>query len=135
MIVIPLEKLTQDGFKQPANLATETTGTRRGSIEVVRVTHARLYYDDFAGSNYLQGTFTSGDTSTVQFDNSNISFYRFKLFKSYDGTTYTEVPTYGGDDGNDETVSGGLLDPAGFADDSIIKKTTINNILEIRTYP
>ena len=116
MIVIPLDKLTSDGFKQPANLQEET------------VTHARLYYDDFAGSNYIQGVFATDDSSTIQFDNASVSFQRFKLFKSSNGTTYTEVVSYGANDGNDEPVSGELLDPADFADYDILIKNTISTI-------
>lgn len=95
MIVINLEKLNPDGFKQ----------------EATDITHGRLYYDDFAGNNYIQGSFVTGLTATMQFDPTGVGFSLFKLYTSTDGTNYTERKSYGGDNGVTAIDSGMILDP------------------------
>ena len=95
MKVINLDKYNEDGFKQKAT----------------DITHGRLYYDDFAGNNYVQGTFKSGSTSTMQFDLTGVGFTLYKLFTSTDGTNYTERDSFGADYGDTVIDSSMILDP------------------------
>lgn len=120
MIVVNLEKYSDDGFKQSANSLIAA------GPDVV--THARLYYDSFAGVDFIQGAFVNGNNSTVEFDPAGVTFTKFKLFTSTDGTNYTERKTYGGTDGRDELNESFAIDPADFADNQIIVKTTISTI-------
>jgi len=121
MIVVNLEKYAEENYyKQPANSP--------GAASPDNITHARLYYDTFAGSDYLQGSFVSDNNSTVQFDNSAISDSVFKLFVSTDGTTYTELKTYGGTDGRDEFSSATVLDPADYEDYDVPTKVTVGDV-------
>lgn len=102
MIVVELEKYSEENYyKQPANSP--------GADSPDNITHARLYYDDFAGSNYIQGDFIEDSNSTVEFDNEGISFVLFKLFVSTDGVTYTERKSFGGSEGKDCITSQQLL--------------------------
>ena len=119
MIVVNLEKYAEENYyKQPANSP--------GAASPDNITHARLYYDTFAGSDYLQGSFVSNNNSTVQFDNSAISDSVFKLFVSTDGTTYTELKTYGGTEGRDEFSSAMVIDGATYDDYDI--PTALNDV-------
>ena len=121
MIVVNLEKYAEENYyKQPANSP--------GAASPDNITHARLYYDDFAGSNYLQGSFVSNNNSTVQFDNSAISDSVFKLFTSTDGVTYTERKSYGGSAGADEFSSAMVLDPADYEDYDVPTKITVSGV-------
>lgn len=123
MIVVNLEKYNDDGFKQSANSLTASSPDN--------VTHARLYYDSFAGSDYIQGTFVSGNNSTVEFDASEITFTQFKLFTSTDGVTYTERKTFGGSDGLDIFNNSMALDPADADDNQIPVKDTIDTVEQV----
>ena len=119
MIVVNLEKYAEENYyKQPANSPTAASPDN--------ITHARLYYNTFAGSDYLQGSFVSNNNSTVQFDNSAISDSVFKLFVSTDGTTYAELKTYGGTDGRDEFSSAMVIDGATYDDYDI--PTAVNDV-------
>ena len=120
MIVIPLEKYSDDGFKQQANSPTASVPDN--------ITYSRLYYDDFAGSNYVQGVFVPGENSTVEFDNTGIAFVLWKLFVSTDGVTYTERKSYGGTEGKEEPLAGGVIDPATYDDYDIMVKKTILSV-------
>lgn len=121
MIVVNLEKYAEENYyKQPANSP--------GAASPDNVTHARLYYDDFAGVNFLQGSFVSDNNSTVEFDNSGISDTVFKLFVSTDGTTYTERKSYGGTSGADAFSSAMVLNPADYDDYDIPVKNTVSTV-------
>jgi hypothetical protein len=121
MIVVNLEKYAEENYyKQPANSP--------GASSPDNITHARLYYDTFAGSDYLQGTFVAGNNSSVEFDNSGISDTIFKLFTSTDGVTYTERKSYGGTSGADEFSSAMVLDPADYDDYDIPTKVTVSTV-------
>jgi len=120
MIIVNLDKYSSDGFKQSANSLTATSPDN--------ITHARLYYDSFTGSDYIQGAFVVGKNSTLEFDNSGVSFTKYKLFESTDGVTYTENKTYGGTEGRDEFNSSLALDPADYEDYDIPVKTTISTV-------
>lgn len=91
MIVVNLEKYSEDGFKKPANSLNASAPDN--------ITHVRFYYNDFAGSNFIQGEFVDGYNSLVQADNESIAYGRFKMFTSTDGRTYIENKSYGGDYG------------------------------------
>jgi hypothetical protein len=120
MIIVNLDKYSADGFKQSANSLVATSPDN--------ITHARLYYDSFAGTDFIQGAFVVGKNSTLEFDNSGVSFTKYKLFESTDGVTYTENKTYGGTEGRDEFNSSLALDPADYEDDEIIVKDTVNGV-------
>ena len=100
MFVYNVEKLNPDGFKQ----------------EATDITHARLYYNDFAGNNYVQGVFVDGSTSTVEFDETGIGYYLFKMFTSIDGVNYIERPSFGGTNGTTLTGAGMILDPEDYTE-------------------
>ena len=120
MIVVNLDKFSEDGFRKPANSI---------SAEVPdNITHARFYYDDFTGDNYIQADFVEGENSTVEADVSVVPFLKFKLFTSQDGVNYTERKTYGGTDGFDVANNTLALDPADYADNDLIIKATINDV-------
>ena len=90
--VINLEKLSNDGYKQPANDPNESTPDN--------ITHAQLRYNTFTSSYVIQGVAVSGSSSTFEFTVSDALFYwKFKLYVSTDGTTYTEKKSYGGSAG------------------------------------
>lgn len=92
--IINLEKLSRDGFKQPANNPATSIPDN--------ITHAQLRYNDFSSSNIIQGTAVYNYPSTFEFEISSAvtnSYQLFKLFTSDDGTTYSENKSYGGDDG------------------------------------
>lgn len=120
MIVVNLDKFSEDGFKKPANSIN--------ADEPDNITHARFYYDDFTGNNYVQATFVEGNNSTVEADVSAVPFLKFKLFTSQDGISYTERKTYGGTDGFDVANNTLALDPADYADNDLIIKTTIGDV-------
>jgi len=120
MIIVNLDKYSADGFKQSANSLVATSPDN--------ITHARLYYDSFTGSDYIQGAFVVGKNSTLEFDNSGVSFTKYKLFESTDGVTYTENKTYGGTEGRDEFNSSLALDPADYEDYDIPVKVTISTV-------
>jgi len=120
MIVANLDKFSEDGFRKPANSINAEVPDN--------ITHARFYYDDFAGDNYLQATFVDGENSTVEADVSVVPFLKFKLFTSQDGVNYTERKTFGGTDGFDVANNTLALDPTDYADNDLIIKTTINDV-------
>jgi len=121
MIVVNLEKYAEEYYyKQPANSPSADSPDN--------ITHARLYYGTFAGNDYLQGDFVSDNNSTVEFDNSSLGDALFKLFVSTDGTTYTELKTYGGTTGRDEFSAGMVLDPADYEDYEIPTKVTVTGV-------
>jgi hypothetical protein len=120
MIIVNLDKYSADGFKQSANSLVATSPDN--------ITHARLYYDSFAGTDFIQGAFVVGKNSTLEFDNSGVSFTKYKLFESTDGVTYTENKTYGGTEGRDEFNSSLALDPADYEDYDIPVKVTVGSV-------
>ncbi|MBL8008755.1 MAG: hypothetical protein JNJ56_14635, partial [Ignavibacteria bacterium] len=90
--IVNIESLDADGKKIPANNPNYITPSLW--------THAQLRYNDFSSSSAVQGTFISGYPNTVEFDLSDVIYYSYyKLYLSTDGTTYTEIVTYGGTDG------------------------------------
>ena len=90
--VINLEKLSNDGYKQPANDPTSSTPDN--------ITHAQLRYNTFTSSYVIQGVAVTGASSTFEFTVSDALFYwKFKLYTSTDGTNYTEKKSYGGSAG------------------------------------
>ncbi len=91
MIVVNLEKYSEDGYKKAAN--------SRNSLTPDNIKYVRFYYNDFQGSNFIQGEFVNGYNSTVQADNESVAFNKFKMFVSTDGINYTENKSYGGDYG------------------------------------
>lgn len=109
MFVYNLEKLSPDGYKQ---LATD-------------ITHARLYYDDFTGTNFIQGTFLSGSTSIIQFDETGVAFTLFKMFTSTDGVNYTERESFGGDVGTTLISASMILDPNDYSESLPYPKMTV----------
>jgi len=118
MIIVNLDKYSADGFKQSANSLVATSPDN--------ITHARLYYDSFTGSDYIQGAFVVGKNSTLEFDNSGVSFTKYKLFESTDGVTYTENKTYGGTEGRDEFNSSLALDPLTYELNDIPVRQTVS---------
>jgi len=117
MITVELDKYSEENYyKQPANSPIADSPDN--------VTHARLYYNTFAGSNYIQGDFVTGSNSTVEFDNTDVDYILFKLFTSTDGTTYTERKSFGGTVGKDCVTSQHLLSVKDVTDWKIpVKKT------------
>jgi len=109
MFVYNLEKLSPDGYKQ---LATD-------------ITHARLYYDDFTGTNFIQGTFLNGSTSIIQFDETGVAFTLFKMFTSTDGVNYTERESFGGDVGTTLISASMILDPNDYSEALPYPKMTV----------
>lgn len=90
--VINLEKLSRDGFKQPANDPNKITPDN--------ITHAQLRYNTFTSSYVIQGTAVSGSNSTFEFNvTSDIQYSLYKLYCSTDGTNYNEWKSYGGTNG------------------------------------
>lgn len=90
--IVNIESLDADGKKIPANNPNYITPSLW--------THAQLRYNDFSSNSAVQGTFISGYPNTVEFDLSDVIYYSYyKLYLSTDGTTYTEIVTYGGTDG------------------------------------
>lgn len=90
--IVNIESLDADGKKIPANNPNYITPSLW--------THAQLRYNDFSSSSAVQGNFISGYPNTVEFDLSDVIYYSYyKLYLSTDGTTYTEIVTYGGTDG------------------------------------
>lgn len=127
MIVVELDKYSEESYyKQPANSPTAASPDN--------ITHARLYYNTFAGANYIQGDFVSGSNSTVEFDNSDVTYTLFKLFTSTDGTTYTERKSFGGTSGKDCITTAQVLDAADFEDNQIIVKKTIDGVEQLIPY-
>jgi len=120
MIVVNLEKYSDDGYKKSANSLNASAPDN--------ITHVRFYYDDFAGSNYVQGAFVAGNNSTVQYDASGVSFSKFKMFVSTDGINYTERKSYGGTEGLDRVDASKVLDPTDFDDSEIIVKRTVSSV-------
>ena len=87
--IINLEKLDNDGRKQPANDPTSSTPDN--------ITHCQLRYNTFTSSYVIQGVAVTGASSTFEFTVSDALFYwKFKLYTSTDGTNYTEKKSYGG---------------------------------------
>lgn len=108
MILVELDKYAEENnYKQPAN--------NPNAASPDNITHARLYYNTFAGSNYIQGSFVPGSNSSVEFDDDGVTYTKYKLFVSTDGTTYTERKSFGGTDGKDCITSQHLLSPLGIA--------------------
>ena len=90
--IINLEKLDNDGRKQPANDPTSSTPDN--------ITHCQLRYNTFTSSYVVQGVAVTGASSTFEFTVSDALFYwKFKLYVSTDGTNYTEKKSYGGSAG------------------------------------
>ena len=92
--IINLEKLSNDGFKQPAN--------NPGVATPDNITHAQLRYNTFSSSYVVQGSAIYNSSSTFEFDISYAIINNYSLFKLYvstDGTTYTEKKSYGGTTG------------------------------------
>jgi len=117
MILVELDKYAEENnYKQPANNPNVASPDN--------ITHARLYYNTFAGSNYIQGSFVPGSNSSVEFDNAGVNYVKFKLFTSTNGTNYTERKSYGGTDGKDEVTSAQVIDPATYEDWDIVTKVT-----------
>ncbi len=121
MITVELDKYSEENYyKQPANSPIADSPDN--------VTHARLYYNTFAGSNYIQGDFVSGSNSTVEFDNTDVDYILFKLFVSTDGTTYTERKSFGGTLGKDCVTAQHLLNAKDVTDWYLpVKKTQGSN--------
>jgi len=94
-IVVNLEKLSVDGFKQPANSVAANTPNN--------ITHAQLRYDNWLSPNLIQGVFVSAANSTVEFtvSDSLLVWTNFKLFTSTNGVDYTENKSFGGSSGKD----------------------------------
>ena len=87
--IINLEKLDNDGRKQPANDPTSSTPDN--------ITHCQLRYNTFTSSYVIQGVAVTGASSTFEFTiASTLGYSLFKLYTSTDGTTYTEKKSYGG---------------------------------------
>lgn len=120
MIVVNLEKYSEDGYKKAAN--------SRNSSTPDNITHVRFYYNTFAGNNYVQASFVTGNNSTVEYDETVTTYTKFKMFVSTDGTNYTELKTYGGTEGLNVANLGTILDPADFTDGQIIVKQTVEGI-------
>lgn len=91
MIVVNLEKYSEDGYKKSANSLNASAPDN--------IKYVRFYYNDFQGSNFIQAEFVSGYNSLVQADNESIAYNKFKMFTSTDGINYTENKSYGGDYG------------------------------------
>jgi len=90
--IINLDKLSNDGFKQPANDPTSNTPDN--------ITHAQLRYNTFSSSYVIQGVVVTGSSSTFEFTvPAFLKYSLFKLYVSTDGTTYTEKKSYGGSTG------------------------------------
>lgn len=90
--IINLDKLSNDGFKQPANDPTSNTPDN--------ITHAQLRYNTFSSSYVIQGVIVTGSSSTFEFTvPAFLKYSLFKLYVSTDGTTYTEKKSYGGSTG------------------------------------
>ncbi len=109
-VSVELDKLDDDGFKKPANSVNADSPDN--------ITHARMYYNDFAGSNYVQGDFVEGSNSTAYFTIVDLSYSLFKLYTSTNGTDYTERKSFGGDDGVTLIDDTQILDPEDFTDDA-----------------
>lgn len=120
MIVVNLEKYSDDGYKKSANSLNADAPDN--------ITHVRFYYNNFIGNNYVQADFVTGKNSTVEYDETVTSYTKFKMFVSTDGTNYTENKSYGGTEGHNVANSGVILDPADFDDGQIIVKQTIGGI-------
>ena len=101
--IINLEKLDNDGRKQPANDPTSSTPDN--------ITHCQLRYNTFTSSYVIQGVAVTGASSTFEFDLTAITYTLFKLYVSTDGTTYTEKKSYGGSSGKtlNETTANAVL--------------------------
>lgn len=108
MQVVNLYDYSDDGFLQDAN-----------TDSVTRISHVRFYYDDFTGSNYVQGSFVTGYPATVEYDESGVAFTKFKMFESTDGTTYTENKRYGGTIGRDVANPAVVMDAADGTDNQV----------------
>ena len=121
MITVELDKYAEENYyKQAANSPDADAPDN--------ITHARLYYNTFAGTNYIQGDFVSGSNSTVEFDNTDVDYILFKLFTSTDGTTYTERKSFGGTVGKDCVTSQHLLNAKDITDWYLpVKKTQGSN--------
>lgn len=90
--IINLDKLSNDGYKQPANDPTSNTPDN--------ITHAQLRYNTFSSSYVIQGVIVTGSSSTFEFTvPAFLKYSLFKLYVSTDGTTYTEKKSYGGSTG------------------------------------
>ncbi|MBK7447835.1 MAG: hypothetical protein IPJ45_17795 [Ignavibacteria bacterium] len=76
--IINLEKLDNDGRKQPANDPTLSTPDN--------ITHCQLRYNTFTSSYVVQGVAVTGASSTFEFTvSSTLGFSLFKLYISTDG--------------------------------------------------
>ena len=87
--VIPIVKLSNDGFLQPANNVSYAIPDN--------VTHAQLRYDNFLSPNTRQGSYVTSAISSFEFTilETLLNWY-FKLYLSTDGITYYEDKGYGG---------------------------------------
>lgn len=120
MIVVNLDRYSDDGYKKSANSLNADAPDN--------ITHVRFYYNNFIGNNYVQADFVPDKNSTVEYDETVTSYTKFKMFVSTDGTNYTENKSYGGTEGHNVANSGTVLDPADFDDGQIIVKQTIGGI-------
>ena len=109
-IVVNLEKLSNDGYKMPANNPSVALPEN--------IQYGQLRYDNFLPPNVIQGTFVSGKTSTIEFTIlDSLLIWDFKLFLSTDGVSYSEEKTFGGTSGKKLTSSS--LDASDFEDGEI----------------
>ena len=109
-IVVNLEKLSNDGYKMPANNPSVALPEN--------IKYGQLRYDNFLSPNVIQGTFVSGKTSTIEFTIlDSLLIWDFKLFLSTDGVSYSEEKTFGGTSGKKLTSSS--LDASDFEDGEI----------------
>jgi len=97
--IVNIDKLSDDGFKQPAN--------NPDLINPDNIKYSQLRYNTFASNQAVQGVAVVGSSSTFAFDiSSSIPYTLFKLYKSTDGITYNEDKSYGGEIGRVPSVAG-----------------------------
>lgn len=90
--IVNLTRLSGDGYLMNANNPLQ--------INLSYITHAQLRYGTFTGSEAIQGTFVENSNSCVEFEVIGHSLIKpLKLYASTNGTSYTEIKTYGGADG------------------------------------
>jgi hypothetical protein len=75
--------------------------------------------------NYVQAAFVEGNNSTVEADVSAVPFLKFKLFTSQDGIIIPKGKHTAGLTAFDVANNTLALDPADYADNDLIIKTTI----------
>lgn len=91
--VIPLiTKVNASGYLMPANTPA--------LLAPDNITHAQLRYSPFGTGQAVQGTFISGQNSSIEFSIPDLQVNeQFKLYLSEDGTNYDEDETFGGASG------------------------------------